>query len=171
MRETIVDWMTNLVLFSLMATLFLRILPGKTYVPYIRLFTGFLLILLFLEPLLSAFQISDHLAAKVNQDLFRLETEEMESELIKMEERQKKYYEKAYKEEVENQIMIRGLEKGDSLLQVNCELKDGRIEEVTLVYEGKVSAVSKKELRNYIQDFYQVESDNIYIKVENPDEG
>lgn len=171
MREIITGWLTNLVLFSLMTTLLLRILPGKTYTPYIRLFTGFILILLFLDPILSTLKLSDQLAIQVEKELFELETEEMESRLIDMEEKQKKHYENAYKEGMEEQILSKGREKGYPLCEVNCKLEDGEMKEVTLVYEGKASAVSKKDMKNYIWDFYNVESDNIYVKVENPDEG
>lgn len=171
MREIITRWLTDMVLFSMMTTFLMRILPGKTYTPYIRLFTGFILILLFLNPLLSVMNLSDSLAVEVNKELFLLETEEMESQLIEMEENQKKQYEKAYKEEMENQILLKGREKGYPLLRVDCELKEGQVEEITLVYEKKASSGSKKDMKNYIRDFYNVESDNIYIKVENPDEG
>lgn len=164
-------WLSNLILFSFMTTLLVRILPGKTYTPYIRLFTGFILILLFLDPLLSAWKLSDRLAVRVNKELFELETEEMETRLIEMEKSQAKYYEQAYEEGMEQQILSKGIEKGYPILRVNCETEDGRIKEVTLVYEGKASAVSKKEMKSYIRDFYNVESDNIYVKVENPDEG
>ena len=170
MKELITSWLINITIFSLMTTLLMKILPGKTYAPFIRLFCGFILILLFLDPLLSFRGLSDSLAVSVNRELYSLETKQMESELIEAEKEQKEHYETSYREGIESQILKRGEEKGCPLLRVECKLREGEIKKITLVYEDQLSEAKKKEMKKYIQDFYNVNQANIYAVVENSDE-
>lgn len=169
MKTAIAKWILNLTIFSLLTSLLLRLLPGKSYAPYIRLFSGFILILIFLDPFLENTGISESIAANIQKELFQLEKEEMESDLLKVEETQKQNYEAIYAKEAAAQITLWATKKDYPVLETECKLKDGEIQKITLTCETKLSPNDQKELKNYLQSFYQVQSSNIHIKVVNSD--
>lgn len=45
-------WIRNLAYFMVLSSVFLHVVPGKTYQKYIRFFTGLLLVILLISPLL-----------------------------------------------------------------------------------------------------------------------
>lgn len=167
MKQILTQWLITLTLFSLLSTLLLKILPGKTYTPYIRLFSGFILILLFLSPVLSKTGLSDRLEINIRKDLFQLETKEMESGLIDAEETQKVIYEQAYETGTRTQILSWAAQKDYPITNAECTIQDNTIHQITITCEGSPALSVKNEIKNYIQDFYQVPPGNIHIKVEN----
>ena len=89
MKEIIGNWIINVTMFSLISTFLVKMLPGKTYVPFVRLFSGFILILLFLDPLLSQTGLDLRMEKKIEEQMKVVEQEEMENKLIQAEEKQK----------------------------------------------------------------------------------
>lgn len=89
MQELFMEWMTNIAIFSIISSLFLKLLPGKTYLPYGRLMAGIILILLFLNPLLEYF----HWEEKIEMDL-------LEKGERQLEELEKQYFEMLEEREV-----------------------------------------------------------------------
>lgn len=49
----LMEWSRNIVCFSIFATLIKNLLPGEKYAPYVQLYTGFMMLLVFLTPLLK----------------------------------------------------------------------------------------------------------------------
>lgn len=47
------EWLKNIVGFLLIVSIVMQMLPGKKYEQYVKLFTGFLLILIVLQPVLK----------------------------------------------------------------------------------------------------------------------
>lgn len=47
------EWLKNIVGFLLIVSIVMQVLPGKKYEQYVKLFTGFLLILIVLQPVLK----------------------------------------------------------------------------------------------------------------------
>ena len=89
MQELFMEWMTNIAIFSIISSLFLKLLPGKTYLPYGRLMAGIILILLFLNPLLEFF----HWEEKIEMDF-------LEKGERQLEELEKQYFEMLEEREV-----------------------------------------------------------------------
>lgn len=89
MQELFMEWMTNIAIFSIISSLFLKLLPGKPYLPYGRLMAGIILILLFLNPLLEFF----HWEEKIEMDL-------LEKGERQLEELEKQYFEMLEEREV-----------------------------------------------------------------------
>lgn len=52
--DGLMEWSRNIVCFSIFAALIKNLLPGEKYAPYVRLYTGFMLLLVFLTPVLKA---------------------------------------------------------------------------------------------------------------------
>lgn len=167
MKQILTQWLITLTLFSLLSTLWQKILPGKTYTPYIRLFSGFVLILLFVSPILNKTSLSERLEINIRKDLFELETKEMESGLIDAEETQKVIYEQAYETGTRTQILSWAVQKDYPIADAQCTIRDNAIDQITITCKGDPAASVRNEIKNYIQDFYQVPYGNIHIKVEN----
>ena len=89
MQELFMEWMTNIAIFSIISSLFLKLLPGKNYLPYWRLMAGIILILLFLNPLLEFF----HWEEKIEMDF-------LEKGERQLEELEKQYFEMLEEREV-----------------------------------------------------------------------
>lgn len=75
METVFLEWIKNIAIFSVISSLVIKIVPGKAYVPYLRLYTGMVILLLFLHPLLDFFQMND----KLEQEIYRIEEEQRES--------------------------------------------------------------------------------------------
>lgn len=103
MKELLTDWIVNLTLFSLLSTVITRMLPGKSYVPYIRIFCGIMMILTFLQPLFKFTGLENKIQVHFVEDLLLAEQYQMENELIRIEEEQKKEVEEQYRQYLENE--------------------------------------------------------------------
>jgi stage III sporulation protein AF len=167
MQAIFQNFLTTITIFSLLAALLQKILPGKSYLPYLKLFSGFLLILLFLTPILNLIGMSDQLEINIQKALFDAESEEVKSSLFEMEQSQMELYENAYEDAVSQTIQEWMEKKGYPVAEVKCTVKDSSLKTVTLTATEILSAEEKAAIKNYLQDFYQVKSANINIKVEN----
>jgi len=49
----LMEWSKNIVCFSIFAALIKNLLPGEKYTPYVRLYIGFMMLLVFLTPILK----------------------------------------------------------------------------------------------------------------------
>lgn len=105
------DWMMNIAVFSLIVSVAVKLIPGKSYLPFIRLFAGFVTILLFLEPVLSILGLNEKLFDKITKNLYETEISQMETELIAIEEKQKERMEQIYKEGLREQNNKKNLEE------------------------------------------------------------
>lgn len=103
MKEILMEWMMNIAIFSLIVSVAVKLIPGKSYLPFIRLFAGFVTILLFLEPVLSVLGLNEKLFDKIEKNMYETEIAQMETDLIAIEEKQKERMEQIYKESLEEQ--------------------------------------------------------------------
>lgn len=74
------SWFENIAGCMLAAGLALRMLPDRKYEQYVRLFTGFLLLIIFLQPLLRIGSADDLLEHKMKE--FAEEQELMEAQIF-----------------------------------------------------------------------------------------
>ena len=112
MKELLTNWIVNLTLFSVLSSLTGKLLPGKTYTPYIRIFCGIMMILTLLQPVLSLSGIEDSIDLRVTQELYETEIRQMEKFFKQIEEEQKEELEKRYQEYLKEQED--GVEKEDN---------------------------------------------------------
>ena len=78
------EWMKNFVGFLLIISVVSHLLPDKKYEPYLRLFTGFLMILLLVQPVLKLGGVESFLEEKMLQLL--QEQERLEEEIYNQKE-------------------------------------------------------------------------------------
>ena len=121
MKEIFQEWIINITLISIFTSIITRLLPGKTYLPYLRIFCGILMLLTFFQPVFQLLNLEHEIEFQFMEDLYEMERWQMENQLIALEERQRQEWETQYRayleefeenqeeEKEENQI-----EEGDS---------------------------------------------------------
>lgn len=70
------DWLRGLVGYILMTSIVMQMLPAAKYEQYVKLFTGFLLILFLAQPVLKIGSLEGYLENKISQ--FVMEQERLE---------------------------------------------------------------------------------------------
>ena len=102
------DWIKTLVGYLLIVSVITQMMPNGKYEKYVRLFTGFLLIILILQPLLKIGSANTFLEDKIHT--FVQEQEEMEDQIgVQSEAFQKKSEE--LQQENQDQIVIEKIQK------------------------------------------------------------
>lgn len=61
MFEGIYEWLKNLAYYVILVTALFHMIPGEVYQKYIRFFTGLVMVVLLLSPILQLFQEQDPL--------------------------------------------------------------------------------------------------------------
>ncbi len=111
MKELLTDWIVNLTFFSLLTSVFTKMLPGKGYIPYIKIICGIMMILILLQPILRITGLESIIDVHLAEELYEIEMKQMENELMRMEEKQRENLEQRYQEYMEG--LPYGFEKQD----------------------------------------------------------
>lgn len=125
MLDMVYSWMKNTAFYLVIMTAVLEVLPGNTYKKYVRFFTGLVLILLVLSPILKW---------TGTVDTFRFEYKQQEEKLRAEMERQRKAFET---ENLENSFLkevgeqVPNFEEGEEE-QVPVERNRIEVEEVKI---------------------------------------
>lgn len=72
------EWIRNVAFYLVLVTALLHVLPQSGYQKYIRFFTGLVLILLVLAPVLKLFQMEEELRDAYRDDSWLEQLEEIE---------------------------------------------------------------------------------------------
>lgn len=72
------EWIRNVAFYLVLVTALLHVLPRSGYQKYIRFFTGLVLILLVLAPVLNLFQMEEELRDAYRDDSWLEQLEEIE---------------------------------------------------------------------------------------------
>ena len=72
------EWIRNVAFYLVLVTALLHVLPRSGYQKYIRFFTGLVLILLVLSPVLKLFQMEEELRDAYRDDSWLEQLEEIE---------------------------------------------------------------------------------------------
>lgn len=105
--EHIYKWLGNIAYYMILITVFMQVVPNAAYKRYIRLFTGFLLILLLLDPIFSIFGAGGNLAGLYDGSAYEDKIEEIEESSKYLEEVEISEYIPETFEEEEEQSGIR----------------------------------------------------------------
>lgn len=114
----IFDMVKNIAIYLVLVTIIMNLLGKSSYKKYVSVFTGMLLIVIVISPMLKLFQMGNKMDYFFDKNLVSIETEEMTEQLIGVEDSQKEQILSGYKERIGDQI-------GDILLShhlypVNC---------------------------------------------------
>ena len=98
------QWIQNLTGFFLFLSVAERLLPGKQYGKYLRLFSGMILVFIVLQPLTEGMHLEDTIAGYYESFLFQEQTEDLRRNMLGMEKQRLsgviRQYEAAVEEDV-----------------------------------------------------------------------
>lgn len=178
----IYGWVRNLVCFYILLTVVLHLLPKENYQKYVRFFSGILLTILVVSPVLSLIGQEEEICQKISQaeffqgmDNLRLDTEHLEY-------RQKELYLKEYERALGMDVSRMAKEKSLVLQQVDVSLSDDyQVESIALtitfgedegIFVPKASFADNSqeypdvyELKQELMEFYQLKEEQISIGI------
>lgn len=71
------EWIQNIAFYMVLATVLIQILPDNTYKKYIRFFTGMILILLLMTPVLKIFGMEESCRSLFTSEGYKKKVEEI----------------------------------------------------------------------------------------------
>lgn len=182
--EAVYNWVKNIVFFYILMTAVLHLLPKSNYEKYVRFFGGLLLVVLLLTPILELIYDSDYLPDKISYESFRQEMDTMKLDVVGMEQTQKQAFLTEYEDAIANDVLSLAEEEKLMVKDVSVELsedyqleniilsvslaeqKDGiHIEKITLK-DNSQEYPEVLEVKEKIMEFYEVDSSQIQIAVD-----
>lgn len=179
--EAVYGWVKNLVCFYIFITAVLHLLPKESYRKYVRFFTGLLLVILVLTPILSVVGDKENIYERIEQAGFFQEMENLKLDTAYLEASQQEFYQKEYEKaicmDIEQMVERQELKanKVEVKLTEECLVQHIYIEAEFLSGDTKYlekAAFSEGteypqvyELQKELEDFYQVGEEQIEIVV------
>lgn len=181
--KAIYDWVKNIVVFYILMTAVLHLLPKNSYQKYVRFFGGLLLVVLLLTPLLEFLFQEDYLLNRITYESFWQQVDTVKLDVDGMEELQQQAYLAEYEKAIAGDVAL--LAQGEELTVEEASVtlnEDYSISAVTLTVrltaqkEGilieKITLSDNSrdypqvvKLRKKIMEFYQVTDRQIQIIV------
>lgn len=186
MLEAFYGWVEDITVYMIMITLIYKLSASATYKPYIKLFTGLLMVIIIMKPVANVW--NGEWEVELNQEKYNWELESARiSEEIYNEESRKIMLE-TYRSEMEQQISKKlseydlfleklqimfgeGAEFGlikEIQMMVSYENPGDRmviqIGDISLENKEKVSSVTELKIKQWLSDTYGVELAEIYLK-------
>lgn len=180
--DIIYNWVKNIVCFCIFLTMIHHLLPKDNYQKYVRFFSGMLLVVLVISPLLSLFGKEGVLLQRINQTSFFQEMDNLKLDTEYLEQEQKEIYIRQYENAIgmdisrmaeerqlsANQVEVRLSEEyqvESIAIQVNAyEEGEVAIESISLLDSGReYPAVS--DLKQELMEFYRIGEEQIDIEV------
>lgn len=147
--KMIYSWIRNLTGFFLFMSVLDQILPGRRYGPYIRLFSGMILILLVLQPLTGRMELEELLAQHYEKFVFQYQTEDLKKELLGTEKQHLLQIIGTYEEAVSENICRMASDMGIPVSSCRVEIENqegmqnfGQVKRVRLTVGGEREAAS-----------------------------
>lgn len=185
------SWVRNIILFSLLASIAIELIPSDNYKTYIQLFVGFLTVFLVVEPIIDILGSKKNISLEAMRQFIVVDKEQMEDDCEELEEREKERKKEAYESQIGQQI--RELLEAENYkvcsqkVEIGLEKEDlGKINKVEIVVKKKEqdSKVSeqiessilgnyqisqqdeKEKVKKIIKDFYQLDDSHIDVRVQ-----
>lgn len=180
--DIIYNWVKNIVCFCIFLTMIHHLLPKDNYQKYVRFFSGMLLVILVVSPILSLFGKESVLLDRINRTSFFQEMDNLKLDTEYLEREQKEIYIRQYENAIgmdisrmaeekqlnANQVEVRLSEEYqvDSIaMQVNADAENGiAVESISLMDSGR-EYPAIFELKQELMEFYQIDEDQIDIEI------
>lgn len=178
--ETVYGWVKNIVCFYIFITAVLHLLPKESYRKYVRFFTGLLLAILVLTPVLSLVGNSENLYEKIEQIGFFQEMENLKLDTAYLEASQQKIYQEEYEKTICMDIEQIAKRQELQAKRVEVSLTEECLVQHIYIETEFVSEDSSREkaafakgaeypqvyeLQIELEKFYQIEEEQIEIVV------
>ncbi len=180
--EAIYGWVKNIVVFYILMTAVLHLLPKSSYQKYVRFFGGLLLVVMLLTPLLEFLFKEDYLFNQISYEAFWQQADTVKLDVEGMEEFQRRAYLSEYERAIAGDVALLAQEEelaveeasvtlnedySLALVALTVRLTEGEgmhIEKITLGDNSREYPQVMK-LKEKIMDFYEVTDRQIRITV------
>jgi len=179
----IYDWIKNIVYLYIFITAILHLLPKKEYRKYVRFFSGLLLVVLLMTPVLNIIYHKDYLMEKISFESFWQQMDNMQLDIEKMESIQQdsfiQEYEIAIGEDIkliaeENEVYVNDIyvtlskEYTVEYVEMNVSLKQegGVFVEQVLLSDNSFEYPAVQSLKEKLTAFYKISDSQIQIAVQ-----
>ena len=186
MLEAFYGWVEDITVYMIMITLIYKLSASATYKPYIKLFTGLLMVIIIMTPITKIWNGDWELELNQEKYNWELESARISEDIYNKEGR--KILLETYQEEIEQQTAKKlseydlfleelqitfgeGTEYGmikEMQMTVSYESpgndKEIQIGSISLSNKEKVSSVTELKIREWLSDAYGVEHAEIYLK-------
>ena len=180
--EVVYSWVKNLVCFYIFMTAILHLLPKESYRKYVRFFTGLLLVILVLTPVLSLLGDKENLYDKISQTGFFQELDNLKLDTAHLEESQQEIYRKEYEKTIGMDIEQIARREELEVKEVSVQLtEECRLEKIYMeveileengifpqkaLFSDKEEYPAVHELQKELMNVYQVEEEQMEIVVQ-----
>ena len=180
MMESFYGWIQDITVYMILVTLIYKLCVNSSYKPYIKLVTGFLMIVLIGKPLVSLGNGGFEKILEQKTIDFQVESARISQEIYQEESR--KIILETYKEEIERQLDEKLQEYGLFLQSVEIEFGEGEeygtLKEIQLEasydknpddtlgeleLEGSVAGLQEIKIARWIEEGFGIEQENIHI--------
>lgn len=167
------SWIRTIILFSILASIALELIPSNRYRSYVQLFVGFLTVFLVVEPFINAFGSKKNISLEAMGQMLFVDTSQIERENKNFQKNKVKLYENEVEQQVKSLLEGKNYKVYSQRVKFDSEEEIGKIEsiKVTVKEEGNASDKKKsmdeqiKTVKKVIKDFYQLSDTYIDVTV------
>ena len=191
--EAILEWMKGIVILFVVLSALMYLVPKAQYKKYIQFFMEMVLVIAVISPISKVIYASEDFEEKIRYSQFWQEMENVQMDVEKMDFIQSDYHRAEYETAIEEDIRLMAEGKEYEIDQIYAALSDKYdLESVTMVVKsekeesgcgvedisvdtigGEESLAEKaileqslSELKKEIRSFYQLEEEQIVIRLE-----
>ena len=106
------EWAGSILSFLILITVIRGILPSKKYEPYLRLFSGLMLILLVLQPVTGGLGLEKQIDRAFEAFAFQMDHEELNTRVLGIEKERQEQILKIYENDVAGHVTAMAGEQG-----------------------------------------------------------
>ncbi len=176
--EMIKDWLTNIVIFTVLATVTINVLPNNNYKRYIKLFIGLMFIVIIISPITKYLNINEDIGFNYILEEFNVNYNLYSNSKVNDNNYTKKLVE-TYEDNVGTNIKDYLNNQGYNIKNVEViSDENGQINSIDIEVISEESILEafnnsnetenislKNNIKTLICQFYNVDSDNINIKI------
>ncbi|MFP4698407.1 MAG: stage III sporulation protein AF [Eubacteriales bacterium] len=122
----IYSWIKNILIYIILVTIILNLLPQGQYRKYIKVFTGLVLIIIIIQPLAKLNNLDRELSTKLLDENLNIEQEGLKRQYDDFTEEQEKMIIESYMSELKNQIIFLLEQDGIYIKDVGIEVNKNR---------------------------------------------
>ena len=131
------EWAGSILSFLILITVIRGILPSKKYEPYLRLFSGLMLILLVLQPVTGGLGLEKQIDRTFEAFAFQMDHEELNTRVLGIEKERQEQILKIYENDVAGHVTAMAGEQG--LQAESAQVKINGDPESTGIGESKAA--------------------------------
>lgn len=169
------EWAGSILSFLILITVIRGILPSKKYEPYLRLFSGLMLILLVLQPVTGGLGLEKQIDRAFEAFSFRMDHEELNTRVLGIEKERQEQILKIYENDVAGHVTAmageQGLQAESAQVEINGDPEStdyGKVVSVKVKLQsggatGKQEGLWKNDEVKEVQPVQNIEVQSVQI--------